>query len=235
MAATREEMIKHGSGGGVQIGLAEGSIRSMCDRSLDPGDHRNRSRTESKYGRHKAVKKMGGRVGKISVTHRFHDIVFIKVRRTLPIVSLYEERFDWPRLNKGRQKFQRPGERPVAEDPPTHRTHPSRNFRGRDKVSSMSFFYRSSLYLHFYRNSLTSRACASAPLHHLPRIYSFIIAFLRSCLTPAHSFRSIRDPHPAYLFGVRPRVEHAYGVGGSIRCLIFNLSSPLRREARLEV
>ena len=49
MAATQEEMIKLGSAGGMQIGLAEGSIRAMCDRSLDPGDHRNRSRTESRY------------------------------------------------------------------------------------------------------------------------------------------------------------------------------------------
>ncbi len=231
----QEEMVKLGSAGGVLLGPAEGPFRVMCDRSQDPGDHRNRSRTESKYGQDKAVKRMGGSVGRISVTHRFHDIVFIKVRRTLPIVSLYEERFDWPRLNKGRQKLHRIGERPVAEDPPTHRTHPSRNFRGRDKVSAMSFFCRSSLYLHFYRNSLTSRACASAPLHYLPRIYSFIVTFLRSCLTLAHSFRSIRDTHPAFLIGVRPRVGHTDGVGGSIRRLIFNLFRPLRRAARLEV
>lgn len=235
MAATQEEMIKLGSAGGMQIGLAEGSIRAMCDRSLDPGDHRNRSRTESKYGRHKAVKRMGERVGRISVTHSFHDIVFIKVRRILPVVSLYEERFDWPRLNKWRQEIHRERERPVAEDLPTISSHPLRNFRGKDKVSSMSFIYHSSLYLHFYRNSLTSRACASAPLHHLPRICIFILAFLRSCLTFACSLIPICDPYPAYLFAVRPRVGHTDGVGGSIHWLIFNLFRPLRRAVRLEV
>ena len=231
----RAEMIKLGSGRGGQSCPAAGPFRVMCDRGLDPDDQRNRSRTESKCVRYKSVLRMGGRIGRISVTHGFHDIVFIKVRRTLPIVSLYEERFNRPRLNKGRQRLHRPGERPVAEDPPTHRTHPSRNFRGRDKVSSMSFFCRSSLYLHFDRNSLTSRACASAPLQHLPGICSFIVTFLRSCLASAQSLRPVYDPHPAYIFGVCPRVGHTNGVGGSIHRLIFNLFRPLRREARLEV
>ncbi len=207
----------------------------MCDRSLDSGDYRNRSRTELKYERHKAVKRMGGRVGRISVTRIFHDIVFIKVRRILPVVSLYEDRFDWPRLNKWRQEIQRLGERPVAEDPPTISSHPLRNFRGKDKVSSMSFFCHSCRYLYFYRNTLTSRACASAPLHHLPRIYSFIIAFPQSWLTSAHSLRPIWHTYSANLFGVRPRVGHTNGVDGSIRCLTFNLFKPLRRAARLEV
>jgi len=231
----RAEMIKLVSWGGVQLGPAAGPFRVMCDRSLDPGDHRNRGRTESKCGRNKAVQRIGGWVGRISVTHSFHDIVFIKVRRTLPVVSLYEERSDWPRHNKWWQEIQKLGERPVAEDPPTNNSYPLRNFRGKDKVSSMYFFYRSSLYLHSYRNSLPSRACASAPLHHLPRIYSFIIAFLRSCLMSAHSLRPIWDTHPAYLFCVRPRVGHTNGLGGSIRRLTFNLFKPLRRAARLEV
>ena len=231
----RAEMIKLGSGGGGQSCPAAGPFRVMCDRSLDPGDHRNRGRAESKCGRNKAVQRIGGWVGRISVTHSFHDIVFIKVRRTWPVVSLYEERSDWPRLNKWRQEIQKLGERPVAEDSPTNNAHPLRNFRGKDKVSSMYFFYRSSLYLHSYRNSLTSRACASSPLHHLPRICSFLIAFLRSCLVSAHSLRPICDPHPAYIFSVRPRAGHADGVGGSIHQLIFNLFRPLRRAARLEV
>lgn len=230
----QEEMVKLGSAGGVQLGPAEGPFLVMCDRSLDPGDQRNRSRTESKRVRYRSVLRMGGWVGRISVTHSFHDIVFIKVRRTWPVVSLYE-RFDWPRLNKWRQEIQRLGERPVAEDPPTISSHPLRNFRGKDKVSSMSFFCHSCRYLYFYRNSLTSRACASVPLHHLPRIYSFIIAFLRSWLTSTHSLRPICDTYPANLFGVRPRVGHTNGVDGSIRRLTFNLFKPLRRAARLEV
>lgn len=230
----QEEMVKLGSAGGVQLGPAEGPFLVMCDRSLDPGDQRNRSRTESKRGRYRSVLRMGGWVGRISVPRIFHDIVFIKVRRTWPVVSLYE-RFDWPRLNKWRQEIQRLGERPVAEDPPTISSHPLRNFRGKDKVSSMSFFCHSCRYLYFYRNSLTSRACASVPLHQLPRIYSFIIAFLRSWLTSTHSLRPICDTYPANLFGVRPRVGHTNGVDGSIRRLTFNLFKPLRRAARLEV
>jgi len=231
----RAEMIKLGSGGGAQLDLEEGPFRVMCDRSLDPGDHRNRCRTEAKCVRNKSVQRIGGRVGRIPVTHSFYDIVFIKVRRTLPVVSFYEERSDWPRLNKWRQKIQKLGERPVAEDPPTNSSHPLRNFRGKDKVSSMYLFCRSSLYLHSYRNSLTSRAYDSAPLHHLPRIYSSIIAFLRSCFTSAHSLRPICDTYPANLFGVRPRVGHTNGIDGSIRQLIFNLFRPLRRAAPLEV
>jgi hypothetical protein len=231
----RAEMIKLGSGGGGQSCPAAGPFRVMCDRSLDPGDHRNRGRTESKCGRYKAVLRLGGRAGRISLPPSFHDIVFIKVLRTWSVVSLYEEGSDWPRLNKWRQEIQKLGERPVAEDPPTTNAHPLRNFRGKDKVSSMYFFYRSSLYLHSYRNSLTSRACASAPLHHLPRIYSFIIAFLRSCLTSVHSLRPICDPHPACIFSVRPCAGHADGVRGSIHRLKLNLFRPIRRSARLEV
>jgi len=98
----QEEMVKLGSAGGVQLGPAEGPFLVMCDRSLDPGDQRNRSRTESKRGRYRSVLRMGGWVGRISVPRIFHDIVFIKVRRTLPVVSLSEERFDWSRLNKWR-------------------------------------------------------------------------------------------------------------------------------------
>ena len=231
----RAEMIKLGSGGGVQLGTAEGPFRVLCDSSLDFGDQRTRCCTESKCERYKAAQRMGGRIGRISATHSFHDIVFIKVRRTWSVVSLYEERSDWPRLNKWRQEIQRLGERPVAEDPPTISSHPLRDFRGKDKVSSMSFFCHSCRYLYFYRNSLPSRACVSAPPDHLPRICSFLIAFLRSCLTSAHSLRPIWGTHPAYLFGVRPRVGHTNGLDGSIRRLTFNLFKPLRRAARLEV
>ncbi len=59
----RAEMIKLGSGGGGQSCPAEGPFLVMCDRSLDPGDQRNRSRTESKRVRYRSVLRMGGSEG----------------------------------------------------------------------------------------------------------------------------------------------------------------------------
>jgi len=154
---------------------SEGSLRVLFDRSLDHGGHRNRSRTVSMCRPYEAVKRMAGKVERISVTHGFHDILFIKVQRTLPVVSLCEKRCDRPRLIKGRQEFQQQGDRPVVEDPPGHRAHPSRNFRGRGKVSSMSFFCHPPPFLYFSRDSLASRASASTLRnlqlhHHVPPI-----------------------------------------------------------------
>jgi len=214
---------------------SEGSLRVLFGRSLGHGDHRNRSRTVSMCRPYEAVKRMAGKVERISVTHGFHDILFIKVQRTLPVVSLCEKRCDRPRLIKGRQEFQQQGDRPVVEDPPVHRAHPSRNFRGRGKVSSMSFFCHPPPFLYFSRDSLASRASASTLHRHLPGICSFIITFLQSCLTSTISLKPIWNTHPSHLSGGLSRVSHDDGVGGSIHRLTFNRFGSVRRIARLDV
>lgn len=76
-----------------------------------------------------------------AVSQMSYDSVSTEVLWASPVVSLHVMRDDRTRLI-ARRRGQRVKRQLAAEKPPRHRTYPSRNFRGRDKVSSILFFNR---------------------------------------------------------------------------------------------
>jgi hypothetical protein len=83
----------------------------------------------------------GGTHVQNAVSQMSYDKVGTEVLWASPVVSLHVKRDGRTRLIT-RRRGQRVQRQPAAEKPPGHRSYPSRNFRGRDKVSSILFFYR---------------------------------------------------------------------------------------------
>jgi len=219
----------------MQLGPAAESFRVMCDRSPNPGDHRNGSRVLSRSWADGVTRRMRESFIQNLLSHSIYDRVGTRVLGTLSVISLDDLGDDRPRLIQGRQGEQRYEERTVAGDPPTHRTHPSRNFRGREKVSSISFVYRPPPNIHFFSHFLTSRTDASTQFHSHSIICSQFITFLRPRLPFAGFLSSFRDRYPACQPGMWLRIGHARLDGRLSRILVYTLLRPFCHLTRLEV
>lgn len=108
-------------------------VDSHIDRLGDPG-----SSLPASDGRGIGF---GGTHVQNAVSLMSYDIVSTEVLWASPVISLYVERDGRTRLIT-RRRGQRVKRQPAAEKPPRHRSYPSRNFRGRDKVSSILFYNR---------------------------------------------------------------------------------------------
>jgi hypothetical protein len=148
----------------------------------------------------------------IPMSRYCYDIVSTGVLWASPVVSLYEMRDGRTRLITRRQG-QRDGLRPAAEESPSHRARPSKDFRGREKVSSISLSYRPPPYSQFISLSFPSRADSSTQFHSFFKTCGPIFKHLQARMILDPPFLFVQITSTGHQLRTFLRSDHAFGEG----------------------